>query len=474
MPVVDELARFVTGSRWEDVGHAAQGALKIRLLDAIGCAIGAQRGEPVRAIRAEIEEFGGAPLCSLVGGGRTAPDDAALYNAALVRYLDFNDSYLAKGETCHPSDNIAPVLAAAQYAGAQGRDALAAIAVAYQVQCRLSDEAPVRRRYFDHTTQGSYAVASGVARALGASVAQTANGIAIAGTALNALRVTRTSLSNWKGLAYPFTAFAGTRAAFLARRGITGPRAVLEGRKGFMEAIAGPFEIDWSSEGLDAVTRTIIKRFNAEIHAQSAIEAMLELRAERGFNPRDVDAIEVDTFDVSYSIIGGGDEGQKTRVATKEEADHSLPYMVAVALLDGDVLPAQYEPARISADDVRDLILKVRVRVDARYSSAFPDELGARVRVRLVGGTTLEREKRDYHGFHTRPMDWRDVTRKFDQLAGNSADDALRGRIAECVASLDERPVEDLLVLLEEVAADEPVATTRRHVGDAAVPGSVR
>jgi phosphosulfolactate synthase (CoM biosynthesis protein A) len=96
-----------------------------------------------------------------------AADRAALFNGALVRYLDDNDSYLAKGETCHPSDNLAAVLAAAEYADASGRDLLTALAVAYQVQCRLSDEAPVRARGFDHTTQGSYAAAAGVARAHG-------------------------------------------------------------------------------------------------------------------------------------------------------------------------------------------------------------------------------------------------------------------------------------------------------------------
>ena len=112
---------------------------------------------------------------------------------------------------------------------------MTALAVAYQVQCRLSDEAPVRARGFDHTTQGSYAAAAGAAKALGLGEAETANAVAIAGTALNALRVTRTgSLSQWKGLAYPFTAFGAVEAAFLALSGVTGPAEVFEGNKGFM------------------------------------------------------------------------------------------------------------------------------------------------------------------------------------------------------------------------------------------------
>jgi 2-methylcitrate dehydratase len=168
-----------------------------------------------------------------------------------VRYLDFNDWFLASGETCHPSDNLAPVLAAAEYAHADGRTLLTALAVAYQVQNRLSEVAPVRAKGFDHTTQGAYAVAAGVSRALRLDPQRTASAIAIAGTSLNALRVTRTgALSHWKGLAYPAAAFGATHAAFLAMRGITGPSEVFEGNKGFIDAIAGPFQIDWQHENL--------------------------------------------------------------------------------------------------------------------------------------------------------------------------------------------------------------------------------
>src|SRR2546421_5679422 len=242
---VEQLAQFVARSRWDDISDDAREQLRLRVLDSLGVALGALDGEPVAMVRAQVQEFGGSPLATLIGAGKSAPDRAALYNGALVRYLDFNDSYLAPGETCHPSDNFAPVLAAAEYAHVDGRTLLTALAVAYQVQNRLSEVAPVRAKGFDHTTQGAYAVAAGVSRALGLDEHHAANAIAIAGTSLNALRGTRTGeLSHWKGLAYPAPAFAATHAAFLAMRGVTGPREVFEGNKGFIEAISGPFEID--------------------------------------------------------------------------------------------------------------------------------------------------------------------------------------------------------------------------------------
>ena len=122
MTIVSQLAHFVTQREFDDISKPACNEFKVRVLDALGCAVGALESPPVRAVRAQVDEFGGRPLSTLIGGGQTAPDRAALYNGALVRYLDFNDSYFAPGETCHPSDNLAPVLAAAESVGARAEN----------------------------------------------------------------------------------------------------------------------------------------------------------------------------------------------------------------------------------------------------------------------------------------------------------------------------------------------------------------
>lgn len=452
MTRAEELAAFIHRASYDDLSSAARQQLRIRVLDSLACAFGAQAGEPVGLVREQIEDFGGTGLCTLIGGGWTAPDRAALYNGALVRYLDYNDSYLAEGETCHPSDNLAPVLAAAEYAGGSGLDLMAALAVAYQVHCRLSDVAPVRAKGFDHTTQGAYAVAAGVAKALGLDPARTANALTISGTAFNALRVTRTgALSHWKGLAYPNTAFGATHATFLAMRGVTGPPEVFEGNKGFMDSIAGSFAIDWSAEDLERVTRTIVKKYNAEIHSQSAIEGVLELREAYNLTGREVERIEIETFDVAYHIIGGGEEGDKTQVQFKEEADHSLPYMVAVALLDGQLRPEQYHPARIVREDVQSLLRRVRVRPSLEYSRRFPDEMPCRLTLVLKDGQALSVEKLDYEGFHTRPMAWDTVVGKFERLSDPYTTMPLRQEIIRAVAGLEATPVRELMKLLARV-----------------------
>src|SRR5215472_16385921 len=167
MTQVEQLAVFIMHTQYEDLSEDAKQQLKIRILDALGCAFGAIEGPPIKMLQAQLEDFGGKPLSTLIGGDKTSPDRAALYNSALVRYLDYNDTYLAKNETCHPSDNLGAVLAASEYMQISGKEFLTALALAYQVQCRLSDVAPVRARGFDHTTQGAYSVAAGVAKALG-------------------------------------------------------------------------------------------------------------------------------------------------------------------------------------------------------------------------------------------------------------------------------------------------------------------
>lgn len=456
MTIASKLAKFVVDRSFEDLSLADISELKIRILDSLACAIGALNGEPVQIIQKYVKEMGGIGRCSLIGGGKTSPDRAALYNGALVRYLDFNDSYLAKGETCHPSDNLSAVLAVSEFSRASGKELMTALAVAYQVHVRLSDVAPVRHRGFDHTTQGSYAVAAGVSKALSLDEERTMNAIAISGTAFNALRVTRTGrISHWKGLAYPNTAFCGTHAAFLARGGITGPSEVFEGNKGFFDSIAGKFEIDWSKEDLSGVRRTIIKKYNAEIHSQPSIEGVLELKEEQGFSAGDVQRIDIEVFDVAYNIIGGGEEGDKWTVETKEEADHSLQYMVAAAMLDGTVMPEQYHPERIVRDDVQRLLKKIHVRPRDEFTARFPAEMPTRLKILLVDGRVLEKEKRDYEGFVSRPMTWERVVEKFNRLATPSVPARQRKEIIDITTDLESFRVGDLTGVLESIPFEE-------------------
>lgn len=452
MTEVQDLAAFATGCTAGDLSDDALQELKIRVLDTVGVAIGALDAPPLVAIRELVVEQSGSGNCSLIGGGSTNASLAAFYTSALSRYLDFMDAYLAKGETNHPSDNFGAVLAAAEKVHASGAELLTALAVAYQVHTRLADVAPVRARGFDHTTQGAFAAAAGAAKAMRLTSDQAANAIAMAGTANVALRVTRTgNLSHWKGLAYAHVSRNAVFAAQLAERGITGPELVFEGNKGFKQSVSGPFDIDWAAEDLESVRRTIVKKHNAEIHSQSALDAALDVRARPGFDAAQIARVRLRTFDVAYSIIGGGEEGDKRTVRTKEEADHSLPWMLAVVLLDGELTPRQYAPDRIVADDVQALMRRVQIEPDTGFSARFPAEMPAELEVTLTSGTTIRTARDGYRGFTTDPFRWADARAKFDAVTARFVGPELRDEIADTVQDLDNTQTADFTDLLRRV-----------------------
>jgi 2-methylcitrate dehydratase len=241
-------------------------------------------------------------------------------------------------------------------------------------------------------------------------------------------------------------------------RGVTGPIDVFDGVKGYIDAVAGKFRVKWVNEDLEAVLRTSLKRYNAEVHSQSAIEGIVELNREHLFTAQDIDDISVEIFDEALEIIGGGEAGaRQTRVEHKEEADHSLAYVLAVAILDGDVWPEQYRPERIVRPDVQELLRRVRVRPHSvvpglrskwldTYSWRYPDQMPCRITVTLRDGRTFTREKRDYHGFFKRPLSWDWTAQKFQRLSAGSPIDA--GRVIDLVSRLERVNVRELTTAL--------------------------
>ena len=446
----EQLAEWAGSRRFEDIDPAGLPYLKTLVLDTIGCAIGALSHEPIGAVRALTDELGGAPWCTLVGGGRTSPDRAVFYNGSLVRYLDFMDILMVRGQSFHPSDNFASVLAAAEMAGASGRRLLTALATAYEVHGLFSERAPLQEKGFDHVTHLAFSIPAGCINALGLDRRVGGNAIAMCGCAVNTLWVIRTGrLSRWKGFASAQAGMACMHMTMLASRGITGPLNLMEGPLGWEEVVGERVEVDWAKQPLEKFKQSSIKRYNAEGHTQSVLECLLELRSGHRIRAEDVKRVEVDSFKQVHNIVGGGEAGDRTQAASKEQADHSLPYLCAVALLDGDVWPSQLTEERIHRPDVQELMQRVWVRQRDALSMRYPQEMPCRVRVELRDGHVVSGEKSDYLGFGPRrPLDWDGALAKFDRLAGPELDAALRRDIPRAVEVLDSIPVSELTALL--------------------------
>nr|WP_233214785.1 MmgE/PrpD family protein [Mycobacterium sp. 4858] len=458
--VVDELAEFVVGARPTDLTGAPRALMKRNVLDSIACAVGSLDGELVGTIRDHTGQFSGVPTATLVGGGRASVDQAAFFNAVLVRYPDLLDTYLTAGGLCHPADNFGAVLAVAEHTGASGADFLLALAVAYEVQCRFSSQVPVMARGLNHALQLSISVAAGTAKLLGLSVEQTANAIAAAATDNVSLATVHAEpVSNWKGISPAITGMRAVYATMLAARGVTGPKPLFEGPHGLVQLFGQPIDLATGDRRLTCVEQTYLKQYCSLIHGQVVIDAILALRTENDLRGADVARVTLDVFQGAYDFAGGGAYGGKDDPRTKEQADYNLKYLSAVALLDGGVGPEQLETDRVLRDDVQELLTRVAVKPAADLTADYPQRTAARVHLETRDGRELSREQADYEGSPTRPMSWERVAEKFEWLAEPFCDETLRTEIVTAVGRLDEIPVADLAALL---GAASPVAQRPR------------
>jgi 2-methylcitrate dehydratase len=235
---------------------------------------------------------------------------------------------------------------------------------------------------------------------------------------------------------------------FLARRGVEGPLQVIEGPLGIDHLLRMKINIDWDKQGYEGVLESTIKKYNSMIHTQSAVHCMVELARQNKIDPGKVVSIEAEVFQLAYDFAGGGLYGVDKVIQIKEQADHSLPYLLAVALLDRDVMPAQFTPDRIIRPDVQGLLKKVSVRSNPEYTEKYPAKMPAKITVRLQDGTVIEHEVQDYPGLASHPFTWQDSVDKFDSLVAGRIDDALSREIKDAVRSLENIQVKDLIKLL--------------------------
>ena len=392
--------------------------VKRRLIDTFACALGGWESAPAKIARKVARSVRFRAGATLIGEAhRTTEDLAAFANGTAVRYLDYNDTYLSK-EPAHPSDNIPAALAAAEAAGRGGKALIEAIVLGYEIQCRLCDAAALRPKGWDHVTYGPFSSALAAAKLWRLSEEKTVHALGLAGTPNNALRQTRVGeISMWKAAAFANAARNALFAVALARLGMTGPAPIFEGEKGFMKVVSGEFDLPpLHPAGPFKIMESYIKYFPVEYHAQSAVRAALLLRERMEGGIDSIQSITIRTPDISYEIIGRDPE--KWHPKTRETADHSLPYCVAVALMDGEVGLRQFSPKRLNDPKLHLLIQKVRVLSDPALSAAYPNAIANIVEMEAQGRRDVERVDHP-RGHPKNPMTDAEVEEKFRRLAGS-------------------------------------------------------
>ncbi|MGC8542662.1 MAG: MmgE/PrpD family protein [Vulcanisaeta sp.] len=419
----EAIIHYALSVKFEDLDQQVINEVKRRILDSIGVALAAFSAEPVKIARAVARSYRSSAEATIWGTQDTAALDwASFTNALMVRYLDFNDTYLSK-EPLHPSDMIPTLMAAAEYKGLGGKDLITAIAASYEIGVRLCDAGSLRLRGWDHVNYIGIAVTAGLSKLMGLDENKALNALSIAVVPHAAMRQSRVGeLSHWKAAATANSSRNAMFAVLLAKEGFTGPDAPLKGEMGFIrQLLSGDFneKVILELGSLPSPKRildTYIKPYPVEYHAQSAVDAAKQIRREYGkaVEPDDVEYIVIDTFKAAYDIIVKDPEKWDPR--TKETADHSLMWVTAVALLNGTVELYHYRPENIRDPRVLALIKKMRVNVDPELDKLYPSAIPNRITVKFKDGKELT-ARVDYPKGHPKnPMSDEEVEDKFKRL----------------------------------------------------------
>ena len=435
-PLAEQHAAYADGLRFEDIDPATVERVKVHVIDTIGCGIGGFDEPTVRICRDISRGVAGA--ATVIGTTRrTTADLASFANGAAFRILDFNDTYTGR-VAIHPSDHIAPCLAVAEAEGATARDLITAIVLAYEVNCRLTDVLDFWSRGWDTPVTSLPAVALAAGKLMKLDSERLAQAVNLAINDHIPMAQTRVqSLSQWKGIADAEAGRNAVFAAMLARGGLTGPSPIFEGNAGFFKQISGPVAVDVGKFGRRGVPfvihRCSLKPYPAVIYTQTAIVAGIEVAKAVGSLDR-IAAIEIAT--TRRGLERTGSEPEKWSPETRETADHSLPYITARAMFDGDITNDSFAEKLFRDPRILAFMQKIKVSEDP----ALTARRGAATRVTaiLADGERVTREVDHAPGFADRPMTRDEVERKFFGNVGKRWPKERTASILQALWRLDE------------------------------------
>jgi 2-methylcitrate dehydratase len=450
-PLAERLANYAQTLRYDDLDAATIERVKSHFIDTLGCGIAARDEEPVRLCREIALSVPDGPSTVIGTGRHTTSDLASFANGAAFRFFDLNDVYVGRA-ACHPSDNIAACVAVAESERASAKDLITAIVVAYEINCRLMDAFDmVARGWDDATVFSPPAVALAAGKLMKLSPEKLTQAVSLAMNDHIPMGQTRAqALSDWKGLA---DAEAGRNAVFatmLARAGITGPAPIFEGRRGFFQLVSGPADVDVGAFGSRGNPFKIhecgMKAYPVVVFAQTAVVASLGLAKEIDQLDR-IETIEIATTPRGYQ--SAGKDPEKWTPHNRETADHSLPYISARAMFDGDLNNDSYAPEKLRDPQILAFMRKITVEEDSTFTPPNGGAPPIRITATLTGGQRITHQVEKMPGFPGQPMDRADIERKFRGNVGKRWPKERTDRILQALWSLEQ--VSDVRSLLSNL-----------------------
>ena len=447
----EALVSFAMKSSYASLAPDVVQACKLRVIDAFSSALGAY-DNPTSALAHKVAARSRTDNPATVWGSRikTTPEAAAFANGVMTRLLDISDTYLGKSRG-HPSDMISGIMAVAEMVRADGKAVINAITLAYDVYCSFCDAIDVNSKGWDQPVYSVLGCVLGAGTLLKLTREQMANAIALALTPnMSLAQARRGHLSNWKGCAGANASRNAVFAAMLAQDGFTGPSAVFEGDGGLWQVIG---KHDWPLPVAGhLITQTHMKCLPVCYHGQSAVFAAIELRKK--VTLADIDEIMVDGYKAAYMMMGS--DATRWAPATRETADHSMPYVVAMALIDGAVTDASFSAARLVDPAMAALMAKIKMRADEGLDSRYPEGAPARVTIRMKGGQTHSEEIIYPRGHAKNPLTEADVIAKFHELTAAKLNAEQRQRVLDTLAQFEN--VSDVSTVIEQLSAQTEMA----------------
>jgi 2-methylcitrate dehydratase len=416
-PNTQYLTSYASGLTYEDLPAEVIHKTKGLLIDTLACAMGGYTSEPAKIARRMAERVSPRHLpATMLGSGKTSsPELATFANGVMIRYLDFNDGFVAKSGG-HPSDNFAPVITCADGLHARGKEVVVASVLAYEVFCRLFDRLDLAVKGFDQSVIGVISCVMGASKILGLSQRQMDQALKLAIVANLSLQQTRIGeVSMWKACAMANAGRNAVFAASLAKEGLTGPGPIFEGLHGFFKVVSGPFELkDFGGGGRPfRIMDATIKRFPCGLFSQSAVDAALRLRSKVS-SVDEIAEVTVGTFKLGKAAMGSDPE--KWRPQTRESADHSLPYVVATALKYGSVELKHFREDFFRKPEILKLMAKIKVEETEECNSLYPTASPGRVDLTTTSGKKWSELVPYHRGHFQNPMNDKEIEEKFHSL----------------------------------------------------------
>jgi 2-methylcitrate dehydratase len=438
--VANALAELVAKIQFDALPDSVVKETKRRVLDTLGCAFGGSRGDASIMMRDVAADLGGRPESTVWGAGQTSCEKATLVNSTMLRYLDYMDSH-AGSDACHPCFNIPPCLAVAERAGASGRDLIAAIVAGYEIQIRFQEACKIIPRGWFSGTYLEFSVPLAVGKLLGLGLEGLTNALAISASHANTLNANSLgTIPASKSVADGMISSTAVMAALMARAGLVGPQDVMESAGGFVRAVAGSIDQERLLAPLVEFKMMEVntKWFNTVRTAQTAVTSALEIFRRHHLTWRDVEAVQIFLPTGEHTGHDGiWNSVSRLRPETRDSANHSIVFSLAVAMVDGELGPEQYSPAKLSDPNVLSLVDRTTLQSDPSLDVHWPGAAVTRLVMKTFNGQSFEGTTLYPPGHHLNRLSDQQIQEKFNKLASPVVSKNKRDAIMQTVDQLD-------------------------------------